>query len=135
MRYGKAFVGVASAPGLSFGMCLSLIEERIFSVTETPLGPNLCLLEESVEDELNVILEDGGGWKGKWFKEVRPWKLADVECFRASSLSLYGITCYVRIARFLEVLLSDIGTIVNLDFLNNILERLDVINCMVLQTL
>lgn len=59
-KFEKVMVGITVTPGKSFGVRQSLLEEGIFSVQETPLGPKLCLLEETVEGDLEVLLQDGG---------------------------------------------------------------------------
>lgn len=70
--------------GHAYGVSQILIEEGIFTVVATPLGPNLCMLEETVEGDLEALLKEGTEWKSRWFKEVRKWKPLDVECFRAT---------------------------------------------------
>lgn len=97
----------------------------------TPLGPNLYSLEETVEGDLMVLLEDGGDWKNKWFKEVRKWKPSDVESYKAVWISVYGIPYHVRNVRLREELLSDIRSIAKFDFLEKKSERLDVLSFMV----
>lgn len=62
-RFSKAWVGVVKKPGLAYGVNQSLLEEGIFSVTATPLGTNLCLLEEKIEGDLELLLKDAGEWK------------------------------------------------------------------------
>lgn len=53
----KAKVGVTKEPGLAYGVSQSLIEEGIFTIVATLLGPNLCLLEETKEGDLELLLE------------------------------------------------------------------------------
>lgn len=130
-KFEKVMVGIMVAPGLAYGVRQSLMEEGIFSIQATPLGPNICLLEETVEGDLEVLLQDGGDWKKRWFKEGRKWKPTDVECFRAAWILVYGIPFHVRNARFLEALLSNVGVIANFDFLERLPEILDVISLMV----
>lgn len=59
-KYVKAKVGVTRIPGLAYGVGKSLIEEGIFSIQAVPMGPNLCLLTESVEGDLDLILNEEG---------------------------------------------------------------------------
>lgn len=61
--------------GLAYGVNQSLIEEGIFSIVATPLGPNLCLLEDTIEGDLEVLLKDARDWKMSWFKEIRSEEL------------------------------------------------------------
>ncbi|XP_058724741.1 uncharacterized protein LOC131596144 [Vicia villosa] len=127
----KAKMGVAAAPGLAFGVKQGLIEEGIFTVKATPLGPNLCLLEEVVAEDLDMFLAEGGEWIKRWFKEVREWKPSDVECARAVWISAYGIPCHVRNKRFIDTLFSDIGTVANYEWIQHASSRLDVVKIMV----
>lgn len=83
-------------PCSAYGVRNNLIEEGIFSIQATPLGPNICRLEEPVDGDLDLILNDGGDWKNKWFREVKKWDPSDVECSRASRISIFEIPCYVR---------------------------------------
>lgn len=58
-KFENAKVAVMHLAGLAYGVSNSLIEEGIFSIQETQLGPNLCLLEESVEGDSDLIMNDG----------------------------------------------------------------------------
>lgn len=62
---------------------------------------------------------------------MRNWVPSDVECCRAAGISIFGIPCYVRNKTFIEALLSDIGSVTNIDFLTCKLERLDVLSLMI----
>lgn len=96
-------VGVTHLSDLAYGVGKILLEEGIFSVQATPLRQNLCLLEESVEGDLELLLSDGGDWKNKWFKEVRGWLPFEVECSIVVNISIYGIPCFVRNMAFIEM--------------------------------
>lgn len=133
-RFNKAMIGIVRKTGQAYGVNQSLIEEGIFSITATPLGRNLCLMEENVKGDLEALLQDVGDWKDTWFKEVRRWRKTDVECSRATWLSIYGIPCYVRNTRFLETLLSDVGSLAITDKLEDKPDRLNVIKVLVFQT-
>lgn len=78
-KFNKAMVGTSVAPGMAYGVRQSLLEEGIFSIQATLLGPNLCFLEETMEGDLGVLLQDTGDWKKRWFKEVRKWEPSAVE--------------------------------------------------------
>lgn len=43
-----------------------------FSIQVTPLGENLCLLEDRTKEEIKALVEDGKAWLNQWFKDVRP---------------------------------------------------------------
>ncbi|XP_058775836.1 uncharacterized protein LOC131650123 [Vicia villosa] len=130
-KYRKAMVGIARSPGMAFGVSKSLLAEGIFTVVATPLGPNLCLLEETVDGDLDRLLSEAWVWKDRWFKEVRKWQKKDVECFRSVWVSIFGIPCFVRNRRFCELLLSDIGVVANGEILEEQQLRMDVTNLMI----
>lgn len=134
-RFYRALVGVMKNPGLAYGVAQSLIKEGIFTITATPIGPNLCLMEESVEGYMDLLFKDTSLWKDVWFKEIRKWKSSDVECYRATRISLYGIPFFVRNSRFIDVLLSDIGTLINPDSLQANHDRYNVIRLIVFTNL
>lgn len=116
--------------GTTFGVDKSLLEEGIFSITATPLGPSLCLLEESSDGELDLLLKEGEVWRKKWFSEVKDWNHKDVKCFRAAKVSLYGVPCHMRNKIFLDVVLEEVGMCPTLDFLNHSPSRYDVLTLM-----
>ncbi|XP_058734228.1 uncharacterized protein LOC131605958 [Vicia villosa] len=130
-RYRKAKVGVARRPGLAYGVAQSLLEEGFFYISASALGPNLCLLEEEREGELANLLTEGGEWKDQWFKEVRDWRKTDAECARVAWISIYGIPCFVRNENFINLLLADIGTVVNSQSITEKPIRLDVLTLMI----
>lgn len=66
-KFVNSKVGVVKEPGLVYGVNQSLIEEGIFTIVATPLGPNLCLLEETIEGDLDLLLKYVGDWKQSWF--------------------------------------------------------------------
>lgn len=72
-------MGIAKAPCLAYGVSQSLFEEGLFSVVATSLGPNLCLLKETNEGDLDLLLQGAGEWKNRWFKEVRKWRKTDAK--------------------------------------------------------
>lgn len=49
-------IGTAKTTGLAYGVSQSLIEEGIFCIMATPLGPNLCLMEETIEGDFEALL-------------------------------------------------------------------------------
>lgn len=100
MKFKSSMIGVMNKVGQAYGVNRSLIEEGIFTIKATPLGPNLCLLEESGKGDLDALLKEGVEWKNKWFKEVRKWRELDVECFIAIWISIFGIPSHVRNKRF-----------------------------------
>lgn len=130
-KYEIAKVGLMKEPGSAYSVGRRLLEEGIFTIQVIPLGPNLCLMEESIEGELDMLLKEGSDWRSKWFKEVRGWKTIDTECTRAAKISIFGVPCYVRNRKLFEMLLTDIRVCPNLDYLPSNPARLDVTYLMI----
>lgn len=84
--------------------------EGYFSVHVTPLGANMCLLEDCVESELKSILENGGKCLSKWFKEVGPWRESNVDDERVTWLCYYDMSCQAWRLEFFEALMEPIRT-------------------------
>lgn len=57
--FEKAFVGVVENSGLTYSMQEMFHFEGYFSVKVTPMGANLCLLEDLVDWELKALIEGG----------------------------------------------------------------------------
>lgn len=130
--FRNEMVAIVKETGDAYGVSKILIEEGIFSMISTSLGPNIFLLEETNEGDLELLLNDAGVWKNRWFKEVREWRKTDVECYRAIWISIYGIPCFIRNKKFCEALISDIGIMANNKSLEEKALRLDVTKIMVL---
>lgn len=58
--FKNAMVGIVKEPGYAYGVSQTLLEEGIFTVVATLLGPNLCLLEETSEGDMELLLNDAG---------------------------------------------------------------------------
>lgn len=55
-RFQKAYVGVVENPGLTYSMKDILHGEGYFLIKVTPLGANLCMLEDLEEGEMEALL-------------------------------------------------------------------------------
>lgn len=53
-RFEKAFVGVVETPSITYNIQDMLYKEGFFGIQVTPLGANLCLLEENMEAEIKA---------------------------------------------------------------------------------
>lgn len=73
-RLKKAFVGVVHQSGMSYNIQNSFELEGYFSIKVTPLGANLCLLEEVEDGEISNLIREGKSWWSQWFSEIRVWK-------------------------------------------------------------
>ncbi|XP_058755351.1 uncharacterized protein LOC131628537 [Vicia villosa] len=113
LRFNKAKVGVTRRVGDAYAVANSLLEEGIFTMSATALGPSLCLLEEIAEGELETLILEGKDWLDFWFEEVHRWKKSDVEYARVASVAIYGVPCFSRNKRFLNTLLADYRKMMN----------------------
>lgn len=50
-----------------------------FFIKVTPLGANLCLLEESEEGEIRNLIREGKYWWSQWFTCIREWNKDDID--------------------------------------------------------
>lgn len=70
-KFNKAYVGVVVDPGMSYNIQNSFELEGYFSIKVTPIGANLCLLEEFEEGVTRDLIEEGRNWWSQWFSEIR----------------------------------------------------------------
>lgn len=70
VRFEKEFVGIVETPGMTYNNQEILYKEGIFGIQVTPLGANLCLLEENVEGEIKAWLEESKAWIKQWFMDI-----------------------------------------------------------------
>ncbi|CAK8576112.1 unnamed protein product [Lathyrus sativus] len=78
----ESFVNVKSYTESTRKASELLHKEGYFALKVTPLGENLCLLEEDEEGELEALVEGAFGWLSQWFSEVRKWRAKDVDIER-----------------------------------------------------
>lgn len=114
-RFRKAFVGKVIIPGSSYNMQGCFEIEGIFSVKLTPMGANLCLLEDLVEGFLGNSMAEGEKWWKIWFMEVRRWKDEDAEVSRAMWVRAYDISCLGWCSEFFVSLANSFGSFICLD--------------------
>lgn len=95
------------------------------------MGANLCLLEDLVEGEVKALVEDERIWLGQLVKEVRKWKLEDVDPERVTWLRCYGLPYHVWNMRFFEFLSATLGIYVCSDYNISREVRMDVARIMI----
>lgn len=59
VRFKKAFIGVTVNHGMSYNIQTSLEVEGYFSIKVTPLGENLCLLEDIEVGAISDLIKEG----------------------------------------------------------------------------
>lgn len=57
-RYIKAYMGVLKDSVLASSLKKLFLQEGIFIIRVTILGPNLCLLEDLVHGEVEIFIEE-----------------------------------------------------------------------------
>ena len=67
-RFKKAFVGKVLSPGMTYNIQNIFHAQGYFAIKVTPMGANLCLLEEQEEGELKALTEDANEWLEQWFE-------------------------------------------------------------------
>ncbi|CAL5199318.1 unnamed protein product [Lathyrus oleraceus] len=75
-----------------------------FSIKVTPLGANLCLLEESESIEIRDLIREAKSLQSQWFLEIREWREEDVDKEIVTWLRYYENTLKgqcMDVARFL----------------------------------
>ncbi|KAI5416291.1 hypothetical protein KIW84_041368 [Lathyrus oleraceus] len=105
--------------------------EGYFSVKVTPMGANLCLLEDLVDGEMKSLIEGGRYWLGKWFKEIRKWKSNDVDLERVMWLRCCGLPCHARNQRFFELVIAMLGVYICSGDNTSTKEKMDVARLMI----
>lgn len=70
VRFERAYVGVVGNSGTTYNIQESFILEGYSKIKATPLGANLCLLEENEPGELEFLVKESKEWLEQWFKEV-----------------------------------------------------------------
>ncbi|XP_058780930.1 uncharacterized protein LOC131655034 [Vicia villosa] len=114
-RFKKAFIGVVEESGMSYNIPEAFNIEGYFRVKVTPIGANLCLLEEMEEGEIVALISKANEWICQWFSEIRPWSPEVVDNERLKWLPCYGVPCHAWSFKFFDFIACSIGKIVYLD--------------------
>lgn len=103
-RYEKAHVGTIVDSGSAFILKNVYHNEGLFTIRVTPMGDNLCLLEDLIEGEVTTFLRECKDWWGVWFKEIRPWMPIVVNPKRLVWLRCFEIPCHAWNDCFLNLI-------------------------------
>lgn len=109
VRFSKAFVGFVENPGTTYDLQEIFNREGFFSIYITPLGANLCLLEDRVDGTISTLLAEDGDWIKRWFKVIRPWSPSDVDDCRISWVKCFGIPCHAWLPHVFSSILAPVG--------------------------
>lgn len=63
----KAFTRVVVEPGSTYSMQKKFHSKSHFTIKISPLGANLCLMEENEDGELKALVHSGLEWISEWF--------------------------------------------------------------------
>ncbi|XP_058748519.1 uncharacterized protein LOC131621485 [Vicia villosa] len=130
-RFKRAFVGVIVNPGMSYNIQTSFEMEGYFSIKVTPLGANLCLLEDIEDGAVRDLIEEGRSWWTQWFSEIREWREDDIDRERATWLRVYGIPCHAWNFEFFEMIAKTVGTYICVDDNTHKGEHMDIARILV----
>lgn len=111
-RFSKVMVGEVKIPGSTYELVVAFHLAGIFSIKVSILGPNLCLLEESVEGVMKELTGEEESKCKDWFAIVRIWKEEDADVEILVTLSVFGVSCVVWNLRYFEILGNFVGSFV-----------------------
>lgn len=114
-RYQSAYTGMLNVSGMVMALKRIFLDEGIFTIRVTFMGPNLCILEELVKGEVEIFVEERRSWWERWFKSLNPWKPGDVDMERIVWHRISGIPCHVWGLRFFIMLVELRGSIIKCD--------------------
>lgn len=86
----------------------------------------LCLLEEVEEGKIKLLIKEEVEWVNKWFSEIHPWTLTDVDNEMLTWMRCYGLPCHVWKKQFFEFISKPVGTFVCMDQESNERKKMDV---------
>lgn len=104
MRFYKAYTGVMRNPRVEDDIKSRYLEEGLFSIRVTIMGPNLCLLEDLVGNDVASLVSERKEWWNQFFVSINPWKPSDVDYERIVWINLFGIPCNAWGESFFSVL-------------------------------
>lgn len=93
-KYGKEFTGVLRNSTMVSELKNLFIEEGIFIIRVTLLGPNLCLLEDLIHGEVDIFIEERKDWWGQRFSSIRASNPSDIDSERLVWLKISGLPCH-----------------------------------------
>lgn len=105
----KAYVGFVHNSGSSYYIQERFFSEGYFAIKVTPMGENMCLLEESEEGEICDLICEAESWWKQWFQAIRPWRENDIDKQRVSRIRILGVTCHAWAVEFFEKLVNSFG--------------------------
>lgn len=114
-RLVKTFVGTMHSPGATYNVQTNFEVEEVFSIKVTPLGENICLLEEVEEGFISELVGGGFMWWKQWFKVIEPWRFKDVDSDKVTWIRVYREPCHAWCYEFFVSLTNSMGTFICID--------------------
>lgn len=112
-QLNKAFVGVVSKSGTTYGTQDEFTRRGILEVKVTPMGANLVLLEEMEEGALSKLLSEI--WISEWFGEIRSWCSGEIDNERIVWIRCFGVPAHAWSNEFFSFLVAGIGEFICVD--------------------
>lgn len=125
-RFSKDYTSVLRNPGEEDNLKRKFFEEGLFSIRVTVLGPNICLLEDLVGEDLEAMLQERRVWWDHLFVSVNPWKPTDVDSERLVWLKIFGVPCHAWGECLFRSLEDSIGRFVKIDEVTKLRWRMDI---------
>lgn len=91
------------------------MEEGMFTIRVTALGPNLCLLEDLVLGEVETFIEERRNWWEGLFKLIKPWNPGDIDEERMLWIKISRIPCHAWGVKLFKVIAERYGSYIRSD--------------------
>ncbi|XP_058725835.1 uncharacterized protein LOC131597141 [Vicia villosa] len=114
-RLAKAYVGNVCIPGSAYNIQTHFEMEGVFGVKVSPLGGNVCLLEESEEGFIEDLIGEGKSWWKSWFSEIKKWEEGMMDDCRDAWIRIYGIHVHAWSSEFFVALAESWGRFICID--------------------
>ncbi|XP_058783228.1 uncharacterized protein LOC131657894 [Vicia villosa] len=124
-QYKKAFTGRIKESGKMEDIKKLFLEEGIFSIRVTVLGPNLYLLEDLIEGEVELFVEERKSWWVQWFSSIKQWEPKDRDEERVTWLRVLGVPCHAWSEICFKQLVDTKGVFVRCDEGTVLKKRMD----------
>lgn len=94
IRYGRDFTRMLRDPKVAYEIKKNFLQEGIFTIRVTMLGPNLFLLEDLIFGEVGIFIDERRKWWEQWLRSIRPWEPKNVDLEIFAWIRISGIPCH-----------------------------------------
>ncbi|XP_058732712.1 uncharacterized protein LOC131604256 [Vicia villosa] len=127
-QYKNAYTGWIKEAGKMADLKSLFLEEGIFTIRITRLGPNLCILEDLVEGEVELFMEEKKSWWEQWFSKLKRWEPEDIDKERVAWIRVMGVPCHAWCEKCFCLLVDSIGVFMKCEEGTLLKNRMDVAN-------